>query len=438
MDRNSPSPSCASSRPQITRKRRDRLQAKQPRRRLSFKLAGEWLEPRLLLASDLTSLGQLPLAFEVNEGQTDNRVDFLARGNGYAVFLTPGKAVLSLQAADDGSGSDAAMGQMAALGVQLVGADVGASAEGQEELEGKTNYFLGADPSQWRTDVSQFGSVKYAGVYPGIDQIYHGNESDLRYDFVVSPGSDPSQIRLNFEGADGLSIDADGNLVVSIAGRTVVQHAPIVFQDIDGDRQPVSGQYVLQGGTEVAFSVGEYDASQVLTIDPTLTYSTYTGGTSSDVGQSIALDSAGNVYITGVTASSPFPTTTGVLDTSYGGSNDIFVTKLNAAGSARVFSTYIGGSGNDQGYGIAVDSSSDIYVSGYTTNTTFPTTSGAAQAAYGGGTFDAVVLKLSAAGSQLLYSTYFGGSGDDRASSTLAAGVRRWPSPAAARWSSRA
>jgi len=263
-----------------------------------------------LLASLTTATGgggALPLAFEVNAGQTDSHVSFLSRGSGYTAFLTSGETVLSLNptapAQDDPAAAPAVPPPPAVLRVQLVGASVSSAATGLDGLASKSNYFVGSDASKWLTNIAQYGQVKYAGVYPGIDQIFSGNEGNLEYDFVVTPGADVSRIAMNFAGADQLAIDDSGNLTITIGSGTVVQHVPVIYQDNGGMRQVVSGHYVLRGGTQAGFEVGSYDTARPLIIDPVLTYSTYLGGSGTDEGFGVAVAGAEEVQTVTVSGS---------------------------------------------------------------------------------------------------------------------------------------
>ena len=369
--------------------------------------------------------GRLPLAFERNAGQSDPRVQFLARGHGYTLFLNRGgEAVLALRADASAPPRDAMpddvarleleaaqpskQSSSAILTVRLAGANPRAEAAGASGLPGKVNYFRG-DRATWRTGIATFGRVEYRDVYPGIDVVYYGQQRELEYDFVVHPGADPQAIVLEFSGADRLQITEAGELVATLGTRTVVQRKPVLYQEVDGIRQSVRGRYTLTGPTRAAFEIDSYDPHRTLVIDPVLVYSTYLGGSGEEYGFGIAVDGAGSAYVNGVTFSNDFPTTAGSFSTTFGGSADAFVTKLAADGSALVYSTYLGGSNYDRGSGIAVDSAGSAYVTGWTNSSDFPTTSGAFDTTYNGG-FDAFVTKLDSAGSALMYSTYLGGS----------------------------
>jgi hypothetical protein len=388
------------------------------RRRLRL----ECLEDRTLLSlvgapndQIVQAYGQIPLSFEVNQGQTAAQVDYLSRGSGYALFFTPTEAVLSLQKSSPaaGGGATAQVADGVALRTTFVGANPHPQVVGLDRLPGTTNYFIGSDPSQWHTGIATYGQVEYQNLYPGVDLIYHGNQQQLEYDYVVEPGANPGVIKLAIDGADSMGLDGQGNLVLHTSGGDVLEHAPVIYQESNGIRQPVSGQFILEGDGQVGFALGAYDHGQALVIDPVLSYSTYLGGTSGEEGFGIAVDSAGNAYVTGFTASTDFPTTTGAFQSTLGGS-DTFVSKLNPTGTALVYSTYLGGTNNDVGYGIAVDGAGDAYVTGATQSTDFPTTPGAFQRSSGGGGQDAFVTKLNPTGTALVYSTYLGGTGEDR------------------------
>ncbi len=353
------------------------------------------------------SFGKLPLSFEANMGQAGAKVEFISRGSSYGIFLSPHETRLALR------NDNASSPEM--LSMQLVNANASSKMVGVDELPGKTNYFLGNDPRKWRTEVSNYARVRYENVYRGIDMVYYGNQKQLEYDFVVAPGSDPSQIKMVWNSAKSLRLAPNGDLIIAMKGGEVVQRKPIIYQDVDGVRQEISGGYVLTGKRKVAFQIGEYDKTKTLVIDPILAYSTFLGGSRDDAAFDIAVDSSGAVYVTGETLSANFPTASPVQGSHAGLTdyNDAFVTKINSSGSAIVYSTYLGGSTNDNGWGIEVDSSGVAYIAGYTDSSNFPMQS-PRQSTSGGG-IDTVLFKLSAAGSTLLYSTYHGGSNHDLA-----------------------
>jgi uncharacterized protein (TIGR03437 family) len=356
--------------------------------------------------------GSLPLAFEANTGQTDPEVKFLARGGGYTLFLTATEAVLSLSRPSApqttrGEGKPASTGTV--LRMKLLGGNAAARVVGLDELPGKSNYFIGNDAKKWRTNIRNYARVRYHEVYPGIDVVYYGNQGRLEHDFVVAPGADPGTIRLAFEGSDRLELDARGDLAVHADGGQVRFHKPLIYQEVDGLRREVAGNYRFAGSDQIAFGIGPYDSSEPLVIDPVLSYSTYLGGSRADAAYGIAVDSLGNAYVTGKTSSTDFPTA-GPLHLAKGLSN-AFVAKLNANGSSLAYSTYLGGNDEDEGYSIAVDSFRNAYMTGLTRSRDFPVAGPFQSANRGGG--DAFVAKLNANGSALVYSTYLGGGADD-------------------------
>ena len=367
----------------------------------------------------------LPLSFEANRGQADSRVHYFARGPGYAVFLTDREAVLTLKAgaADRGPLTSEAgrerprLSSGAVVRIQPVAARMHAKVQALDQLPGISNYFIGSDPAKWRTGIPTYEKVKYEGIYPGVDLVYYGNQRQLEFDFVVAPGADPSTIGLAFQGIDSLEVGPQGDLVLKIGSKEVRMQKPSVYQLVQDRRQTIPGEYVVKDENQVGFMVAAYDASKPLVIDPTLSYSTYLGGSNTEQGNGIAVDSTGNAYVVGLTSSADFPLAPipGPLDATLGGSQDAFVAKVNASGTELIYSTYLGGSNTDAGNGIAVDSTGNAYVVGTTSSSDFPVvpTLGGALDNTLGGSQDAFVAKLDAAGTALTYSTYLGGSSID-------------------------
>jgi hypothetical protein len=351
---------------------------------------------RLLAASDST-YGQIPLTFTANRGQVHDSVRFTAKGCGLTAYFTPAEVVINLLSTT--------------VRMRYLGANVSPAVEGLDLQDGHANYFLGADPSLWRTNVPLYGRIVYKDLYPGIDMLYSSHARLLKSEFIVAPGADPSAIRIAYTGAESVRIDEDGSLVLTTADGELREQDPEIYQDGSDGREPVEGAFRVSGDV-VTFSVGQYDRSRPLRIDPTLYYSTYLGGGGTDRSNAIAVDSAGAAYVTGYTDSTNFPVTAGVVKPASGGSVDAFVTKLNAAGNAIVYSTYLGGAGDDRGFSIAVDGSGNAYVTGYTGSSNFPL-AGPLQSTFGGSK-DAFVTKLNSTGTALVYSTYLGGSADDR------------------------
>jgi hypothetical protein len=363
--------------------------------------------------------GKLALAFEVNEGQTDPQIDFLARGRGYSLLLTANEAAVWLvepgsrgasPVIPDPSPATPASRKFAALRMKLVDANPDAAKSALRELSGRVNYLLGNDPARWRRNIATYAKVRYDGVYPDVDLVYYGNQRQLEYDFVVAPGGDPKAIKLDFDGADELTVNAQGDLLVRKAEATVQLRKPLAYQDTKDGRLQIAAAYVLDG-LRVGFRVDDYNTGRPLVIDPVLVYSTRLGGAGGDAGYAIALDAAGDAYVTGETGSTDFPVAN-PLQRALGGATDVFVAKVSADGSRLLYSTYLGGSGADVGYGIAVDSAGSAYITGDTRSADFPLA--APWQGKLGGAADVFVAKLSADGSRLLYSTYFGGSGGER------------------------
>lgn len=261
--------------------------------------------------------------------------------------------------------------------------------------------------------IPNYTKVRYEEVYPGIDLVYYGNQGNLEYDFIVKPGADPNSIRMAYRGVDGLSVES-GDLVMHMGNEKVIQKAPLIYQEIDGKRIKVAGNYIFTDENQVAFYLDKYDQSQPLIIDPVLAFSTFLGGDGYDAGRDIAVDESGDLYVAGWTgpASIPFPTTTGAYETTHSLSGMVFISKLTADGSTLLYSTFLGGSSSASLQGIAVDDSGNVFVTGDTGGGTipFPTTPGAFDTTHNGAP-DAFISKLSADGSTLLYSTFLGGSG---------------------------
>lgn len=351
-------------------------------------------------ATARTALMNLPLSFEAAEKPNQ----FLLHGSGYRLMIEPSQATIAVNE----------KGRVKILQMKLIGADAKVKGEAWDQLPGKRNYFLGNDPAKWRINVPTYGKVGYDEVYPGIRLVYYGREGRLEYDFQILPGADPHAIKFGFSGEVRPRISANGDLVLRFKGGELREPAPTIYREVAGTRQAVPGHYVLTGKREISFDIGSYDRTKPLVIDPTLVYSTYLGGSGDDQGSSIAVDSSNNVYVAGTTSSTNFPTLGPAFATN-AGLSDIFVTKINAAGSAIVYSTYIGGSGLDRGDGIAVDGSGNAYVVGRvdSSSTNFPTTSGAFATTYRGGDFDGVLFKLNAQGNALVYSTFIGGEAND-------------------------
>ncbi len=380
----------------------------------------------------------LPLSFEPNEGQADPEVKFLSHLNGSVLFLTSSGAIFVPKTSrhPETAQSKAAV-LPAALNMNFVNPLPHGEITGEEDLPGKSNYFIGSDSKLWRTDVPQFGDVRYQSIYPGVDMVYYGRERELEFDFLVSPGADPSRIQFIIEGANCLEIDDHGDLLMHPStsqakpervsttncqqSRSFADHAfvrfrkPDVYQETGGARHKIPGHYVLLASNKVGFELAPFDHARFLCIDPVLEYSTYLGGSDDDSAQGIAVDPNGNMYLAGTTRSTNFPTSH-PFQAAPASFIDAFVTKLNAAGDTLIYSTYLGGTNSDDARAIAIDELGNAYIAGTTLSSDFPTAS-PLQPAYGGGFQDAFLTKLNPSGSALVYSTYLGGSGADLAMS---------------------
>jgi hypothetical protein len=297
----------------------------------------------------------------------------------------------------------------ATLRVGFAGANASPRLEALDELPGRANFLLGSQPAQWKTNLPTYATLAYRDLYPGIDALYRGLEDRLKSEFIVAPGADPSLIRLVYSGVQRLRLDSSGALLLTTAAGELRERLPEIYQEVRGKRILVNGGFQLHPGSAVGFRVGPYDRSLPLRIDPVLSYSTFLGGSRFDSVASMAIDAAGNAYLTGWTESADFPTS-GPVQAGNRGGVDVFVAKLNRSG-ALVYSTYIGGSGDDRGFGVALDAAGSAYVTGWTSSNNLPTVA-PLQAALAGRR-DAFVLKLNPAGNALVYSTYLGGSGTD-------------------------
>jgi hypothetical protein len=372
--------------------------------------------------------GALPMSFERNDGQAGSPVRFFSRGAGYVLSLTDSDAVISLRrpsaahtelhglTPDQTAEEHPEPAKSDNIRMHLVDSSKAVALTAEDQLPGTVNYFLGNNPVRWRSGVPTFGRIRYTGAYPGVDLVYYGNQRHLEFDFEVAPGADPSRIQLSFAGAEKLKLDQDGNLSISTPSGAVSFHKPVIYQTVSGTRQPVKGAFRLGSAKTVSFSLGSYDHTKSLIIDPVLAYSTYLGNF--DGAQGIAVDSNGNAYITGETEVD-LPTTPGApqngnfpkinsMDYS------VFVTKFNSTGTGLIYSTYIGGSSNDQGLSITLDPDNNAYVGGLTYSSDFPVTSGAFQASnHSASGSNGFVAKLNSTGTQLLYATYLGGSNED-------------------------
>ncbi len=372
--------------------------------------------------------GKLPLRFEKNTGQLNETVDFISHNNNYTLFLSPTKATFSFEKEKNINNfvnktkvnrETTNVTAIDVLTMELIGANVNAKAIEIDKLVTTSNYFLNNNEKQWQTNVENFAKVQYQNIYPGIDIAYYGNQRQLEYDLIVSPYTNPDIINLQFSEAQNLTINNEGDLVITVNEQEFYKKKPYAYQEINGVKQLVTTNYIVKENNKISFELGSYDVSQQLIIDPVIGYSTYLGGTGSDFSNAIAIDTTGNAYIVGYTESLNFPTNN-PQQRSISGKNDLFISKLNATGSSLAFSTYIGGSDEDFGNAIAIDSKGNVYITGYTFSNNFPVANpfqsknGNTIANTGG---DAFVVKLNSQGNTLVYATYLGGIADDMATS---------------------
>lgn len=372
-----------------------------------------------------------PLGFHPNRGQTDPIVDFLYRSGNYAVFFTRTEIVISLRGSSAGDSSvvtaevsNSAENEKppAVFRLRFEGASPNVQISGREEMRGTVNYLVG-HPSQWRTNIPTYRQVKYKGLYPGIDVIFYGNQGELEFDFVVAPGADLNQIEMLVQGADDVTSGGNGELLIEVNEKTIQLSLPVIYQEdkLSNGTGTLAGSYRIEDRSKISFCIDEYDQSKPLVIDPILVLSSYLGGSGGDDGHAIALGAEGNIYLAGGTISDDFPTDSGIIDSSQGGPDDAFITKVRADNAEIIYSSYLGGNSIDVAFGLAVDSMGQAYLTGRTRSTDFPMVN-ALQPIFGGGdvfNIDAFVAKLDPSGSGLIYSTYLGGtassqgSGDD-------------------------
>jgi hypothetical protein len=363
------------------------------------------------------NLGNVPLYFEAG-----SPAQFVASGSRSQFLISPTESQIVLRK----SAVETAIVRM-----RFTGANPAAQLSGDGELSGKINYLTGNNPSQWHSGISTFERVRVEEIYPGINLVYYGNQKRLEYDFTIAPGANPDAITIRFDGADKISVNSQGELVLKIGGDEIRQPAPAIYQMVGGGRKEINGDYKILDAHTVAFAVGQYDRDLPLVIDPILGFATYFGGTLGETAWAVALNPAdGSIYLAGQTFSKKAYTnntalfaTTGAYQTSFRGgklTGDGFIARFDNTGTNLIYLTYLGGSGDDFVSSIAVDTASNVFVTGFTDSTNFPMTNALYPAINGKkdkklNVFpgDAFVAELDASGSNLVYSTYLGGSGLD-------------------------
>ena len=369
-----------------------------------------------------------PLSFEENVGQKDARVQFSAHGQGFALFLTKDSMVfdfarkiqdetdndpkkMSLDQLNPRERDKPAKMQHEALFVEFLGMNNNIEVVGEDMLPGKSNYFIGNDHEKWHTDINQYSKIRYKNIYPGIDLLYYSINGLIEYDFILSPGADPNQIKLQYKGAKSLNTDDQGNLLIEMGFGIVSHKAPVIYQESNQKRSSINGSYIVSENNQISFNIKNYDQSKALIIDPVLGFSTLFGGSVNDYGNAITLDNSGNIYISGLTTSSDFPTLT-PYQTDQGG-YDTYVLKLNSDGNTIIYSTYLGGSDNEYSNSIDIDSNGNVAIAGVTRSTDYPTLN--ANQTYIGPQYvdDIFVTKLNSSGNALIFSTYLAGTSYD-------------------------
>lgn len=360
-----------------------------------------------------------PLTFEPNVGQAPPEVKWVARGLGYQIYFTSTGAVFQPRVLPAGAVPSRTPPSVSAIPavlanpnldrvtMSLAGSSEWAAMEGLEPTGSVNNYLFGNDPKRWHIGVPQYSRLRIPNVYRGIDLVFYANGKGLEYDLSVKPGVDPRQIHLAFKGASKIARDPQTGalLVTAHSGFTMRHVRPAVYQNLGSHVKTVDASYALLNGSEASFALASYDQNTLLTIDPTVDFTTFLSGNNQDVASALAVDSSGNTYVTGYTFSTNFPTASAAQAVS-GGSVDAFVTKLSPSGGI-LFSTYLGGTGGDFGSAIAVDSNA-VYVVGSTDSPNFPSRDHRRGAGPKGR--DAFVTELSLTGNTLLATAFLGGS----------------------------
>lgn len=354
-------------------------------------------------------------AFISNEGQYDPCVSYFARANGYRIFFLPDRIVfdfISVPSKAERAYDKAKGAQAAAVALIFDQSKLDGIPVGNLPNEGIYNFMIGNDPDHWHSNINSYGEICYRELWPGVDLFVRADHGKIKFDWYLQPGCSAEQIVMRYEGAESLALDDNGNLLIHHALGTMTDLCPIAYQEADEEKREVECSFVFNPTTgekpTVGFQLGAYDMNRPLWIDPAVNYTTFLGGADADSIAGVAVDNAGNAYFVGTTSSIDFPIVTGAYQPAIAGSSDVFITKIAPDGTSLVYSTYLGGTGADQGLAIAIDVSGAAYVTGSTSSTNFPT-----ENAYQGaiaGAQDAFVSKLAQDGASLSYSTYLGGS----------------------------
>lgn len=348
-----------------------------------------------------------PAVFIPNAGQFDPKVIYFSQRNGSSLFFLSDGIIFDFAGT---LSEDEKQDSRAAIALLFDESNENVTPQGLSPNLGVLNFCFGKDATHWKSNVNSYQKIYYQEIWPGIDLMIGSDDGTLKFNWIVQPGGDPAQIVMRYLGADSLELDDMGNLSVLHALGVMTDACPASFQEPDGGKTAVPCSYLMNpaGEMTVGFETGPFDETIPLCIDPAISYATYLGGSSADTINGVTVDSTGSAYFVGQTASADFPVVTGAYQPALAGTANAFITKIAPDGTSLVYSTYLGGTGTDEGLAIAIDPSGSTYVTGSTTSTDFPTV-GPYQGALAG-TQDAFVSKLSPNGGALTYSTYLGGA----------------------------
>ncbi len=367
-------------------------------------------------------LGRLPVAFVPNLGQWTHAARYVARVGAMNVFLEEKGWTFTLTERPAANQEESATARGVAVRMTFAGASA-PTLIAEVQLPGRHNYFLGTDRARWQSDVPLYESVRYREVQPGVDVRAREHAGQFEYDLLLQPGADLGPVEIAVEGIERMRVDTDGALVFETGVGPVRMPVPLSWEvGPAGDKRPIACHYVLRGDDRFGFDVTGRQPGWALVVDPGLVWSTLVGGAGYDYALALALDAQGAVTIAGGTGSVDFPTTLGVFDATFNGGSlplpgDAFVTRLAQDGASLVYSTFLGGTGNETAYALALDAQGVATVAGETGSSDFPTTPGAFDQSFNGHAFfrDAFVARLSPTGASLAWSTFLGGTASDRA-----------------------
>ncbi len=381
------------------------------------------------------SINKLPLVFTLNNGRFDPEVRFSARNRHVSFFFTSTGTTFLFEKGNNENINKTGNGLVSkynykristgfknstkeyfAVKMNFIKSNPRPKIMGEERLPWNNNYFYTGNPQNWNTGVPNYSKIRIKNLFNSIDLIYYGKNSGLKYDFIIKPGGDPSDIILeyNFDkmGDDIFFIDDSGDLIIKTPLGEIVEKKPYCYQKIKDCITDVKAEYKIidRKKGQFTYSIAGYNPDYPLIIDPEITYSTLLGGNYDDVPYGMTVDDDGYIYVTGRTSSTDFPTNAGSYDYTLNAfKGTAFISKFDPTCSTLIFSTYLGGDVEELPFGIAVDRDKNVYITGFTESDNFPTTSGVFAENYSGGSLDAFVTKLNPDGSGLIYSTYIGG-----------------------------